>query len=400
MREDLDEILAERGADALLVYSESVRNPNMYYLTNFLAPDPFILLKKTDRPPIMVVNSMEFPRAQNESAVKDVKSYVDYGYLGIIKGAKTPKLGVMKFLASVVEKELGKGTTISVPHDFPSIATDVLRREGLTIKPMFNVIEKARETKEADEIDEVRRVQEVVEKITKETIDLMADCDVGPKNTLICKADGRKKALTVGDVKSLMGHRFLDDWCVVEGELIVACGPSSANPHYHGAREDTLKANQPIILDIYPRSVRRRYWTDMTRTVVKGRASRAVKSMFDAVLEAKNACMDALHEGVYGSEMFNLCCNLLEKAGYNTIRGGKQIQKGFTHGLGHGVGLEIHEGPSMSEVYKFPLREHNILTVEPGLYDPKIGGVRIEDIVEVGKKGCNNLTKMYVQLEI
>ena len=399
MRTDLDGILAEKEAGALLLYSESFKNPNMYYLTRFLAPDPFILLKKLDNPPTVVVNPMEFPRAQKELLVKGVSSYADYNYLEIIKAAEDPKLGVMKFLASVVKKELGQGITISVPHNFSSMATDVLRKAGLTLKPMFNVIEGARETKEPEEINEIKRVQEVVERVTAEIINLIADCDVGPKNTLIHKANGKKRPLTVGVVKSLMAHGFIDNWCAFE-ELIVACGPPSADPHYHGNPEDELKANQPIILDIYPRSIRKRYWTDMTRTVVKGRASREVKKMFDAVLEAKNACMDALHEGVLGSEMFNLCCDLLEKAGYDTIRGGKQIEKGFTHNLGHGVGLEIHEGPSMSEVYKFPLKGHSIVTVEPGLYDPKIGGVRIEDIVEVKKKGCNNLTKIYVQLEI
>ncbi len=400
MREDLDGILAEREADALLLYSESFKDPNMYYLTRFLAPDPFILLKKVDKPPTILVNPMEFPRAQKESVVKDVRSYADYNYLKIIKAAEDPRLGVMKFLATATKKELGKGKTISVPYDFPSLATDVLREEGLTIKPMFNVIEKARETKEPDEIKEIKRMQEVVEKVASEVIDLIADCEVGSKNTLIHNADGKKKPLTVGEVKALMGHRFIDDWCAIEEELIVACGPPSADPHYNGDPEDRLKANQPIILDIYPRSIRKRYWTDMTRTVVKGKASNRVKNMFEAVLEAKNTCMDALHEGVLGTDMFNLCCDVLEKAGYDTIRGGKQIKKGFTHGLGHGVGLQIHESPSMSEVYKFPLKEHSIVTVEPGLYDPKVGGVRIEDIVEVRKKGCNDLTKMYIQLEI
>jgi len=399
MRKDLDNILAEKKADALLLYSESFKNPNMYYLTRFLAPDPFILFKKIDNAPTIVVNSMEFPRAQKESAIKDVRSYVDYNHLEIIKAAKDPRLGVMKFLAAVTKKELGQGTTISVPQDFSSMATDVLREEGLTIKPMFNVIEKARETKEPEEIKEIKMVQEVVERVTTEVIDLIADCDVGPKNTLFHEEDGKKKPLTVGEVKALMGHTFLDNWCAME-ELIVACGPRSADPHYHGNPEDDLKANQPIILDIYPRSVRKRYWTDMTRTVVKGKALVRVKRMFDAVLEARNACIDALHEGVLGCDMFNLCCDVLEKAGYETIRGGKQIEKGLTHSLGHGVGLEIHETPGMSEVYKFPLREHSMVTVEPGLYDPKVGGVRIEDIVEVTKTGCNNLTEMYIQLEI
>lgn len=400
MRKDLDSILAEREADALLLYSESYKNQNMYYLTRFLAPDPFILLKRIDNPPTIIVSTMEYPRAQKESIVKDVRPYTDYNPLEIIKAEKDPRMGVMKLIASITTKELGEETVISVPYNFPTMVTDVLRKEGLTIKPMFNVIERARETKESDEIKEIKNVQEVVEKVTAEVINLIADSDIGPKNTLIHNTDGKKKPLTVGEVKALMGHRFIDNWCAIEEELIVACGPPSADPHYEGNPEDRLKANQPIILDIYPRNIRKRYWADMTRTVVKGKAPDRVKRMFDAVLEAKNACIDALHEGVLGSNMFNLCCDILEKAGYDTVRGGKQIEKGFTHGLGHGVGLEIHESPSMSEVYKFPLKEHSTVTVEPGLYDPKVGGVRIEDIVEVGKKGCNNLTKMYVQLEI
>jgi len=91
---------------------------------------------------------------------------------------------------------------------------------------------------------------------------------------------------------------------------------------------------------------------------------------------------------------------MLEKAGYQTMRGGKKISKGYFHGLGHGIGLEIHEEPRLSEFYKYPLEEHNVVTVEPGLYDPKIGGMRIEDAIEVTKKGCINLTKMDIFLEV
>jgi Xaa-Pro aminopeptidase len=161
-----------------------------------------------------------------------------------------------------------------------------------------------------------------------------------------------------------------------------------------------LKANQPIVLDVFPRSVKRRYVSDMTRTIVKGKASEAVKRMFETVFQVKEAVIDAVKAGVLGSEMQNLCFKIFENAGYQTVRGGKQISKGYNHGLGHGVGLDVHEGPSMSEFYKHPLEEHNIVTVEPGLYDPDIGGVRIEDIVEVTKKGCTDLTKMKVCLEV
>ena len=368
----------------------------MYYLTKFLAPDPFIFLKKVDVDPVIVVNQMECPRAQKQSIVEDVRSYFDYKYLEVVKTAKEPHLGTMKFIAKVAKKELGIGTKICVPHDFPAMAADVLREENLIIKPMFNVVEKARETKDTNEIEDIKAVQEVAEGVTIETIDLISNADVDANGTLIVE----KSPLTVGKVKSFFGHKFLDHGCVMEEDIIVACGPKGSDPHYFGDPQDVLKANQPIILDIVPRSVQKRYWTDMTRTIVKGKASDTVRKMFNAVLEAKNASMDAIQAGVLGSDVYDVCCDVLEKAGYETTRGGKQITRGLTHSLGHGVGLDIHEGPRMSELYKFPLKEHNIVTVEPGLYDPDVGGLRIEDIVEVTKAGCSNLTKMEIQLEV
>ncbi|MFQ5999690.1 MAG: M24 family metallopeptidase [Candidatus Bathyarchaeia archaeon] len=396
MRGDLDGILAEKGAEALLLYSESFRNANMYYLTKFLAPDPFIFFKKVDANPVIVVNQMEYPRAQKQSIVKDVRSYFDYKYLEVVKTAKEPRLGTMKFIANVAKKELGAGTRICVPHNFPAMVADVLREEGLTIEPILDIVEKARETKDADEIGEIKAVQAVAEEAMAEAIDLIADAHVDANGTLIVE----KEPLTVGKVKSFLGHKFLDHGCVIEEDIIVACGPKGSDPHYFGDPQDELKANQPIILDIYPRNVQKRYWTDITRTVVKGKASDKVKKMFDAVLEAKNASIDAIQAGALGSDIYDVCCNVLEKAGYETIRGGKQIRRGFTHSLGHGVGLDLHEGPSVSELYKFSLKEHSTITIEPGLYDPDMGGVRIEDIVEVTKAGCSNLTKMEICLEV
>jgi Xaa-Pro aminopeptidase len=399
LRSDIDPILAEKKADALLLYSESFKDANMYYLTKFLAPDPFILLKKLENPPTIFVKTMEFQRAKKESIVKDVRSYAEYNYFQITKTAKDPQEGEMKFIASVMEKEVGKKSLIAVPQSFPSLLMDSLRNNGLNVKPFHNLIGKARETKEPDEIDEMTAVQRIAEKATKQIIETIANCDVDPKGTLTYEKGGKKQPLTAGKLKTQIWHAFIDHGVTTE-DTIVACGPKSAMPHYSGEPEDKLKANQPIIMDIFPQSLHKRYFTDMTRTVVKGKASKETKKMFDVVLETRNKVMDAIHAGALGNDMYNLCCDIFEKAGYKTTRGGKQIEKGFTHGLGHGVGLAVHEGPRMGELTKFPLKEHNIVTVEPGLYDPKIGGVRIEDIVEVTKKGCRNLTKMPIQLEI
>jgi Xaa-Pro aminopeptidase len=396
LRGDLDAILAENDGEALLLYSDSYRDANMYYLTKFLAPDPFIFLKRVDADPTIVVSQMEYPRAQKQSIIKTVKSYSDYNYLKALKTAKDPRLGAMKFIAKVVKKELGTGTKICVPPNFPVLAADVLRSEGLTINPMFGVVEKARETKDIDEVEEIKTVQAVIEEVTSEAIELIANSDVGSNRTLHFNGE----LLTVGKIKSFFGSKLLENGCIPEEDIIVACGTKASDPHYSGEPEDKLKADQPIILDIYPRSIQKRYWTDMTRTVVKGKASDKVKKMFETVFEARNASLDAIQAGALGSHVYDVCCYVLEKAGYETTRGEKKITKGMTHSLGHGVGLQIHESPRMSEFYRSPLKEHNVVTVEPGLYDPQIGGVRLEDIIEVTKSGYNNLTRMETRLEI
>ncbi len=396
MRGDLDGILTEKGAEALLLYSDSYKDANMFFLTKFLAPDPFIYLKRVDADPIIVVNQMEYSRAQKQSIVKTVKSFFDYNYLKVVKAAKEPQLGALKFIAKVAVKELGKGTKICVPTNFPLFVADVLREEGLAINPMFGVVEKARETKDRQEIEDIRAVQAGTEEATTEAIEMIANADVGANDTLLIN----KEPLTVGKLKSFFGHKLLDNGLMPEEDIIIACGTKGSDPHYTGEPADKLKAHQPIILDIYPRSIRKRYWTDMTRTIVKGRASDKLQKMFNAVFEAQNASLDAIQAGAQGSHVYNVCCDVLEKAGYQTSRGGKKVTKGMTHGLGHGVGLQIHESPRMSDLSTSSLKEHNVVTVEPGLYDPDIGGVRLEDIVEVTKTGCRNLTRIERQLEI
>ena len=396
MKGDLDNILAEKDAEALLLYSDSYKDANMYYLTEFLAPDPFIFLKRTDEEPIIVVSQMEYPRAQKQSIVKDVRSYLDYNYFEAVKSSKEPQLGALKFIANIAKQELGRETRICVPSDFPLLVADVLRIEELTLEPMLGVVEKARETKDTHEVEEIRAIQAVNEKVTCEVIEFIANSDVGRNKTLHFKGE----PLTVGRIKSFFGHKLLENGCLPEEDIIVACGTKSSDPHYVGEPEDKLKADQPIILDIYPRSIQKRYWTDMTRTVVKGKASSKLKKMFDTVQEAKDASLDAIQTGVGGNQVYDVCCYVLEKVGYETTRGRKKVTRGMTHGLGHGVGLQIHESPRISELSTGPIGEHVVVTVEPGLYDPEVGGVRLEDIIEVTKSGYRNLTRMKTILEI
>lgn len=400
MRLDVDRFLVEKKLESLLFYSDSFSNANMYYLTGFLAPDPFIFLKKINEDPMLIVNQLELARAKKESRVKDVRSYFDYDFMSIVKSTSDPRDGVMKFVASAAKKELGAEAPICVPPNLSVILADALRSSGLKIKPVLDVVEKARETKEREEIEAVASVQKTVEEATEKVIDLIAGADPGPKGNLYFRENGKKRLLTVGKLRSVLDHIFVDRGCIDENDSIIACGPYGAMGHYFGKPGDVLREDETVVLDIFPKNTTSRYFSDMTRTVVKGRAPKEIKKMFETVLQVRNAAIDAIKAGVIGKDMQSLCYDIFEKAGYQTIRGGKQVVKGYNHGLGHGVGLEVHEGPGMGELSKFPLEEHNVVTVEPGLYDPEVGGVRIEDIVEVTKKGCRNLTAMEINLEV
>jgi Xaa-Pro aminopeptidase len=400
MRNDIDQILAEKGLSSMLLYSDSSKNANMYYMTGLLTYDPFIFIKKVDEDPILIINQLELTRAKSQSRVKDVRSYSDYDFMRIAKSATNFRVGALKFVASVAKKELGTSTSIYVPPNLSVMLADFLRKNGLKVKPTFDVIEKARETKEQDEIEAIRSTQRIAEDATKKAIDFLAEADVGSDGKLYYREGGRKQLLTVGKLRPIFDYTFADEGCIAEEEVIVACGPRGAMGHYTGEPKDVVRANEPVLLDVFPRSVKTRYFSDMARTVVNGRAPKKLKDMFETVLQVRNAAMDTIKAGVQGMDMQLLCYDLFEKAGYMTIRGGKQVSKGYNHSLGHGVGLEVHEGPGMGELSKPSLVEHNVVTIEPSLIDPKIGGVGIEDIVEITNRGFTNLSTMDICLEI
>jgi Xaa-Pro aminopeptidase len=189
---------------------------------------------------------------------------------------------------------------------------------------------------------------------------------------------------------------FVKGGCRSENE-IVSSGKNTSQPHNMG--KGPVYANQPIIIDIYPSSVRNRYFADMTRTVVKGKASPEIKKLYNTVLEGQKLAIKNVKAGVGINSLYKSVIDYFEESGYRTELGTRNPQ-GFIHGLGHGVGLEIHESPSLKLRNNQKLEAGNVVTIEPGLYYPNIGGVRIEDMVLVKGNGYENLTKFPKVLEI
>jgi Xaa-Pro aminopeptidase len=173
---------------------------------------------------------------------------------------------------------------------------------------------------------------------------------------------------------------------------IVAGGPGAADPHWLGS--GPLRPGEAIVLDVFPRSKANRYWADMTRTVAKGDPGELVRRMYAAVLRAQEAALAEIRAGANGRDVHAAVQAVFAEEGFAGEDGPRYI-----HGTGHGVGLEIHEGPALTSM-DVELREGDVVTVEPGLYDPAVGAVRIEDLVVVTQDGCRNLTRFPKQLEI
>jgi len=167
-----------------------------------------------------------------------------------------------------------------------------------------------------------------------------------------------------------------------------------------------LRAHEPVVMDIFPQHKETRYFADMTRTVSKGVPAPEIVKMYEVVMRAQDVGIKALRPGITGRAVHELVEDVIFGAGYDTLSAGQKhdpkdpVTRGFIHGTGHGVGLEIHEAPSVGRGGLAPLAVGDVVTVEPGIYDPAIGGVRLEDMLVITSDGSRNLTRAPRQLVI
>jgi len=365
---------------SILLVSESFHNADMFYATGFPAPDRFVYICNGGNESLFV-SQMEFERAKKESRVKDVHSLEEFDLTGKLRSVKDPDIALADTLAAIFSSMSIKKAR--VPKDFSLLMGDLLRARGIEIIPASRLFDEARAIKTPDEVEKIKKAQAVNEKAMAHAIGIIQKS----------KARGgvlhyERKPLTSEFLQREIELVFIKEGYATT-DSIVAAGPGSADPHFTG--EGAIRENEPVVIDIFPYGKKDRYYADMTRTVVKGKASPEIKKMYDTVLEAQNIAIAAIKAGVTGKQVNDLVCEHFEKHGYGTTR--TKSASGFIHSTGHGVGIDIHESPSIGEAGIDPLKPGNIVTVEPGLYYPRIGGVRIEDMVLVTENGCVNLTK-------
>ena len=389
MEKDLSKLrafLEAEGYDGYLLDADG-SNSNQYYLSGFDAPDPFLTLY-TPTETAILTSPLEYARATEASRADVVKRWGDYDYRALRKEhGKGPARGI------VVAEFLGEFGVESVATDrrFPLFTADAIRENGGQVSAdLDDVIAEIRARKTEAELEHIRAAQRANEAAMAAAEALLEDADVDSDGTLI--HDG--EPLTSERIKATIERTLLDRGFAMD-QTIVASGSDSAVPHERGS--GPIAAGEPVIVDIFPQSKTTKYHADMTRTFLRGEPDPTIREFYDLTEEAKAAALDAVEPGVTGEAVHGAVCDVYEAAGYPTTRSEESPESGFIHSTGHGVGLDVHEHPSIGAGGK-ELKPGHVITIEPGLYDPAVGGVRIEDLVLVTEDGYENFTDYPEQL--
>jgi Xaa-Pro aminopeptidase len=260
-----------------------------------------------------------------------------------------------------------------------------VRANGVDLICQPDLLKARRELKEPAELAAIESAQRAAERAMQAAMDLIAGSLVDDDGLLYAG----EVPVTSERLRTAIDASLLEDKCSGEG-TITAWGPDSAQPHNRG--HGPIRAGQPIVVDIFPRHNEYRYHADMTRTFSKGAPDPQLARMYELTNAALDLALGLIRAGTTGRAVFEAVCRHYEDHGCATyLRNNTFPEAGFIHSLGHGVGLSVHEGPRLGRPENV-LREGEIITVEPGLYVPGLGGVRIEDMVVVTAVGCRNLT--------
>ena len=354
----------------------------MQYLCGVKPPEASVLLK-IGRQIVLLVSEMESNRLRR-TGYPNVEVLCS-AQLGVKPGQKFSEW-ILKLLKT------RRIDSIHVSPGFPLGVAEALRRAGIEVSVLKGAPCPQREIKTDQEIRAVQQSQRAAVAAMKAAFQQISSSIIMKDGSLKVG----KERLTSDMVRATINHTLLDHDCAAE-ETIVAGGSLSADPHERG--NGLLYAGQPIVIDIFPRSVKTGYWGDITRTVCRGPAPAALKKQYNAVKAAQAAQLKMLKAGVRAASIHKTGADIMAARGFKTetVDG---VAQGFIHGTGHGVGLEIHEAPRVSPANKKTLRTGHIVTIEPGLYYFETGGVRIEDTVAVTGEGYKMLCPCPKKLEI
>lgn len=370
---------------AHFIYDVSERNSDLFYATGFLAPDPFVFFSVKGKK-YAVLSDLEIDRARREAKVHKVLSLNPFIALARKKKKDPTQADVIhEILAEHRIKRL------AVPVEAPYALMEALRRKGYAIEagpfPFF----EERLVKGKEELRYITASQRAVFAAMGLARDILAKSRIKDRRLVY-----RGEALTSERLRTKI-NVFLYERGFEAAGTIVSCGRHAIDPHDVGA--GPLMPHSSIIVDIFPRSIKTRYFGDATRTFCRGRAPEALRRMYEAVKAAQRMAVEMVRPGVNGRAIHEAVHRFFDECGYPT-RVFRGRNEGFFHGTGHAIGLDVHEEPARITYRDYILKKGNVMSCEPGLYYPGIGGVRIEDLVCVTARGCEVLGRFPKVLEI
>jgi Xaa-Pro aminopeptidase len=317
---------------------------------------------------------MEFNRARREARGVKVIS------LEAVPLPKKKKRSISAWTLALLKQEQIK--QVKAGYGFPLGTARLLEKNGIQVQVVSGALFPQRAVKSRNEINAIAETQQSAVIALRAAVRAIHSARVNADGLLY----DRTGILTSERIRRLIEQQSVMRNCTAR-DTIVACGPASADPHAQGY--GPLQAGQPIVIDIFPRHNLHGYWGDLTRTVVKGKPSGELMQMYRAVKAAQHSALEKIKPRVHGTTIHRVVHDEFRKRGYTTdMKTAPPF--GFIHGTGHGVGLDIHEPPAVSTRSNV-LRKGHVITVEPGLYYPDIGGIRIEDTVAVTATGWRYL---------
>jgi len=369
-----------------LIIAASETNADILYATGFHAPDAFAFVQEPGGRTAVMLNALEIDRGRKQARVDSVEAYTDYDVI-----ARKRKKGEPTFaevVAAFARKH--KAAAPLVPSDFPLGLAQSLAKAGVKVRPVVGHFWPRREFKTAGEVRALSAASRITETGMARGVEILKASRIRKDR----KLDWNGVVLTAERLRAEIESAILFAGGFATGTTIVACGAQACDPHERG--HGPLRAHELIILDIFPRAAKSGFYGDITRTVVRGTATDAQRRLWQTCLDGQERALKALRPGADGQAIQDGVRDFFTEQGYPTEqRDGRW--RGFFHGLGHGLGLEIHEEPRIARTI---LQPGQVFTVEPGIYIPGIGGVRHEDVVVITERGHKLLSRFPKPLEI
>jgi Xaa-Pro aminopeptidase len=376
----------------VLIYGDTIRSPELRHEIPLTIPDGF-LYAEHDGGRYVAVSGLEVPRLRALDSLK-ILSWDQLGWEELLASG----VGREELYLHIAERACGVIGLRSaiVPAAFPVELADHLRAAGVELTPERETFAERRRAKNDAELAGMRRAQRAAEAAMDAARDLLRRADIQPESKRLV-LDG--EALTSERIKRAIGD-VLAEHDMVADEFIVSHGPQSAVGHEMGS--GPILAHEPVVIDLWPRDRETACFADMTRTYCVGTPPDELVEFHRLVKQALDEAIAEVRAGVSGHDVFRGTCELFQRHGYKTQLTkdmGEVLEEGFIHGLGHGVGLEVHEEPGLGLAVGNPLVAGDVVTIEPGLYRPGFGGCRLEDLLLVTEDGAENLTSYPYDLE-